>query len=136
MGHRRKGHSYILHAASGIQPWTLSQEEEDMHRAYQYLFTSFVLTAALAAPSAMNAAGKAQDNGRQEENHRDDKDRNRVYDRYHKDYHNWDDREDHAYRGYLEERHREYRPLTEMRAKQQRAYWNWRHNHPDHDNGR
>jgi Ni/Co efflux regulator RcnB len=107
-----------------------------MHRAYQYLFTSFVLSAVLAAPSAMNAAGNAQDNGRQEENRRDDKDRNRVYDRYHKDYHNWDDREDHAYRGYLQERHIDYRPLAEMRAREQRAYWKWRHNHPDHDNGR
>jgi hypothetical protein len=41
----------------------------------------------------MTAATKPQDNGHQE-NHRDDKDHNRVYDRDHKDYHNWDENED------------------------------------------
>jgi len=107
----------------------LRQEEDDMHRGYQYLFSFFVLSAALAAPSAMNAAGKPQDNGRQEENRRE----NRVYDRDHRDYHNWDDREDRSYRVYLGERHREYHPFVELRVKEQRAYWNWRHRHPDHD---
>ena len=107
----------------------LRQEEDDMHRGYQYLFSFFVLSAALAAPSAINAAGKPQDNGRQEENRRE----NRVYDRDHRDYHNWDDREDRSYRVYLGERHREYHPFVELRVKEQRAYWNWRHRHPDHD---
>jgi hypothetical protein len=98
-----------------------------MQRSYQYIFSFFVLSAALAAPSAMNAAGRPQDNGRQEENH------NRVYDRDHKDYHNWDDNEDRSYRVYLGERHREYHPFVELKVKEQRAYWNWRHAHPDHD---
>ena len=111
----------------------LRQEEDDMHRGYQYLFSFFVLSAALAAPSAINAAGKPQDNGRQEENRREDRDHNRVYDRDHRDYHNWDDREDRSYRVYLGERHREYHPFVELRVKEQRAYWNWRHRHPDHD---
>jgi len=111
----------------------LSREEDDMHRGYQYLFSFFVLTAALAAPSTMSAAAMPLDNGRQEENHRDDKDHNRVYDRDHKDYHNWDDNEDRSYRAYLGERHREYHPFAELKEKEQRAYWNWRHRHPDHD---
>jgi Ni/Co efflux regulator RcnB len=111
----------------------LSREEDDMHRGYQHLFSFFVLSAALAAPSAMSAAAQPQDNGRQEEGHRDDKDRNRVYDRDHKDYHNWDDNEDRSFRVYLGERHREYHPFVEMKQKEQRAYWNWRHSHPDHD---
>src|ERR1700739_588996 len=136
MRHRRRGDSYILRAASDSAVELLGKEDEDMHRAYQYLFSSLVLTAALAAPSAMNAASKPQDNGRQEENHRDDKDGKRVYVRYHKDYHNWDDHEDRPYRGYLEERHRDYRPLAELKQKEQRAYWSWRHSHPDRDNGR
>jgi Ni/Co efflux regulator RcnB len=110
-----------------------SWEEYDMQRGYRYLFSFFVLTAALAAPSAMNAAGKPQDNGRQEEHRRDDNDRNRVYDRDHRDYHNWDANEDHSFRVYLGERHREYRPFAEMKQREQRAYWNWRHRHPDHD---
>jgi hypothetical protein len=133
---RCRGDSYILHVASDSPIELLGQEDKEMHRAYQYLFSSLVLTAALAAPSAMNAATRPQDNGRQEENHRDDRDSNRVYDRYHKDYHNWNDHEDHAYRGYLQERHRDYRPLAEQRQKDQKSYWNWRHSHPDHDNGR
>jgi hypothetical protein len=32
----------------------------------------------------------------------------RVYDRDHRDYHNWDDREDHAYRRYLGAQRRTY----------------------------
>lgn len=111
----------------------LSLEEEDMRRGYQYLFSFFVLSAALAAPSAIRASAQPQDNGRQEESHRDDKDRNRVYDRDHRDYHNWDDNEDRSYRVYLGERHREYHPFVEIRVKEQRAYWKWRHSHPDHD---
>lgn len=103
-----------------------------MQRGYRYFFSSFLLTAALAVPAAISAANP-QDNRCQEENRRDDKDRDRVYDRTHKDYHNWDDREDHTYRGYLQENHREYRPFTEQRQKQQRTYWNWRHSHPDND---
>ena len=102
-----------------------------MHRVYRYFFNSFILVAALAAPASIRAAARPQDNGHQEENH------NRVYDRAHNDYHNWDDNEDRSYRQYLGERHREYQPFAEGNAKQQRAYWNWRHSHPDHDhNGR
>jgi len=55
----------------------------------------------------------------------------RVYDTNHHDYHNWDDREDHAYRGYLVEQHREYRPYDKQNHRDQRNYWNWRHSHPD-----
>ena len=111
----------------------LSQEEDDMQRVNRYLFSFFFLTAALAAPSPMSAAARPQDNGRQEEHRRDDNDRNRFYDRDHKDYHNWNDNEDRSFRVYLGERHREYRPFAELKVKDQRAYWNWRHSHPDHD---
>jgi len=110
-----------------------SQEEDNMQRGYRYFLSSFFLTAALVAPSAVNAATKAQDNGRQEENHRDDKDHNRVYDRAHNDYHIWDDTEDRVYRQYLVEKHRAYQAFAELKEKEQRAYWNWRHSHPDHD---
>ena len=122
--------------AKESEPELLSQEEEEMHRGYQYLFSFFVLGAALAAPSAMSAATQPQDNGRQEEGHRDDKDRNRVFDRDHKDYHNWDENEDRVYRRYLNEKHRTYRAFSELKEKEQRAYWNWRHSHPDQDHDR
>jgi len=101
-----------------------------MQRSYQQAFSFFLLSAALAAPSAMKAAGQPQDNGRQEEQHRND---NRVYDRQHKDYHNWDDNEDRSFRVFLGERHKEYHPFVELKVKEQNAYWNWRHSHPDHD---
>jgi len=55
----------------------------------------------------------------------------KVYDRDHKDYHNWDDREDKAYRGYLVDNHQEYRPYAKQKKTDQSKYWNWRHEHPD-----
>jgi len=57
----------------------------------------------------------------------------RVYDRDHRDYHNWDDHEDRAYRRYLAEEHRSYREYHRQHHKVQKHYWNWRHSHPEHD---
>ena len=87
------------------------------------LISSLFLTTALLAPAAIRANAAPQISVR-------------VYDRDHRDYHNWNDNEDRSYRVYLGERHREYHPYAELRAKEQRAYWNWRHRHPDHDNDR
>jgi hypothetical protein len=110
---------------------SFSQEGSNMRSGYRYFFSSVFLTAALAAPAAISYAAGGQDNGRQEE-HRDN-DHNRVYDREHGDYHNWDGNEDRVYRQYLVERHRAYRPFVEIKVRDQRAYWNWRHSHEDHD---
>ena len=93
-----------------------------MHRPHRYASALF-LTAALAASAPVMAAATPQQAGVQV----------RVYDSSHHDYHNWDDREDHAYRGYLVERHQEYRPYERQNRRQQRDYWNWRHSHPDHN---
>jgi Ni/Co efflux regulator RcnB len=131
--HRSQSDHCILFASRGFRHGNLEQEEDKMHHGNRYLLSSLFLTAALVAPTAMSAATRRQDNGRQEEHRRDDKDRNRFYDRNHKDYHNWDDNEDHSYRLYVGERHRKYRPFAELKEKEQRAYWNWRHSHPDHD---
>jgi hypothetical protein len=60
----------------------------------------------------------------------------RVYDSRHRDYHNWDDHEDRAYRSYMVERHRPYRSYNEQRANEQRNYWKWRHQHPDREERR
>lgn len=105
-----------------------------MNRGYRFIANSFVLTAALAVP-VMLTAGKPQESDRQEARHRNDDDRNRarsnsnqrIYDRDHRDYHNWDDNEDQYYRRYLGERHRDYRPFTQQRRSEQRDYWKWRH---------
>src|SRR6266849_8368393 len=57
----------------------------------------------------------------------------RVYDRDHRDYHNWDDREDRAYRRYYVVQRRTYREYDKQNSKAQRKYWKWRHTHPDND---
>ena len=44
--------------------------------------------------------------------------------------------EDRAYRGYLAENHQTYRPYTKQNKASQTRYWNWRHDHPDHDEHR
>ena len=50
-----------------------------------------ILAAAIAAPTATIASPKPQEGTVQV----------RIFDRDHRDYHNWDDREDRAYRVYL-----------------------------------
>lgn len=82
---------------------------------------TILLAAAIVAPAAVVA--NAQEANVQI----------RVYDRDHRDYHNWDDREDHAYRRYLAENRREYVEYNSQRQRDQRNYWKWRHKHPDHD---
>jgi hypothetical protein len=57
----------------------------------------------------------------------------RVYDRYHRDYHVWDDREDRAYRQYLAEQHRRYLTYERQRRARQLAYWRWRHERLEHE---
>ena len=76
------------------------------------------MAAALIAPVTLKA----------DDDHRHDK---RYYDRDGKDYHQWDDHEDRAYRLYLQEHHREYRVFPKTNAAQQREYFLWRHAHPD-----
>jgi hypothetical protein len=93
-----------------------------MHRAHRYVSAVF-LTAALAVISGpIVAAATPQDSVQV-----------RVYDSKHHDYHNWDEREDRAYRDYLTERHDSYLAYEKQNHKFQNNYWNWRHSHPDHD---
>jgi hypothetical protein len=89
-----------------------------MNRAHRFVRALF-LTAALAASGSALVAATPQEVSV------------RVYDSHHHDYHNWDDREDHAYRGYLVERHQDYRAYDKQNHREQANYWNWRHSHPD-----
>ena len=57
--------------------------------------------------------------------------RARVYDEPRRDYHRWNSREDRAYREYLREQRRQYRVFATLDRREQEAYWEWRHNHPD-----
>ena len=94
-------------------------------RTYGFM-GSLMLAGAIFAPAAVMGAPRPQEASVQV----------RVYDRDHRDYHNWDDREDHAYRGYLVERHQTYRAYNDQRGRDQRNYWKWRHNHPDREERR
>ena len=93
-----------------------------MHGASKYLGSLF-LVAALAAPVTILAARATQE----------DHDRKRVYDKDHKDYHNWDDKENRAWGQFLTENHRESHEYAKSNKKEQSEYWNWRHSHPDKD---
>jgi hypothetical protein len=108
---------------TGILNLGLSESEDYIMRRIERYISSLILAAAIAAPALIVAEAKAQEASVQV----------RVYDRDHRDYHNWDDREDHAYRGYLVEQHRSYRAYDRQHYRVQRHYWNWRHSHPDHD---
>jgi hypothetical protein len=55
----------------------------------------------------------------------------RVYDKDHKDYHYWDDKENRAWGRFLEENHRKDHEFAKSEKKEQEEYWNWRHSHPD-----
>lgn len=89
-----------------------------MPRLHRYI-GSLILAAAIAAPALIVTRANAQEV------------QVRVYDRDHRDYHNWDDHEDRAYRRYLVEQHRDYREYNHQNRAMQRNYWNWRHSHPD-----
>jgi hypothetical protein len=61
-------------------------EDYPMHTAHRY-FSALLLTAALAASGSIVAARTPQEASVHV----------RIYDSNHHDYHDWDDREDHAY---------------------------------------
>lgn len=54
-----------------------------------------------------------------------------VYDEWHHDHHRWDDHEEIVFRGYLTDNHKDYHRYKEMSRDDQKAYWDWRHNHSD-----
>ena len=95
-------------------------EDYFMHRANRYIASLF-LTAAFAVPATIMAASTPQNVGVQVQ----------VYDKGHKDYHNWDDNENKAWGVYLTENHRKPHEFTRANKKEQSNYWNWRHSHPD-----
>lgn len=86
--------------------------------------SSLLLAGALTVPIAVQA---------RDDHDRDD--RNRVYDRAHRDYHQWTPDEDRYYRQWYGDKYhgRNYRDYHKVNRKDQDAYWNWRHAHEDHD---
>jgi hypothetical protein len=109
--------------ATGVLNLGISGLEDYTMRHIDRYIRSLFLASAIAAPTAIMADPRPQDASVQV----------RVYDREHRDYHNWDDHEDRAYRRYLAAQHRSYREYHRQRYGVQRHYWNWRHSHPDRD---
>ena len=93
-----------------------------MRSTHRYI-SSLLLAAALAAPVAILAAPAANDDGVQI----------RFYDSRHKDYHNWDDRENKSWGVYLSDNHKRSHEFSRSSRREQSHYWNWRHSHPDRD---
>src|ERR1700674_675747 len=93
-----------------------------MNRTYR-LASSLFLAAAIASPVSTMAAPVPQDAAVQV----------RVYDRDHKDYHNWDDNENKHWGVYLQENHLKEHDFKKATRKEQSGYWKWRHDHPDAD---
>jgi hypothetical protein len=93
-----------------------------MHNKHGYI-ASLLLTAALAAPVAIMAAPGPQEASVQV----------RVYDKNHKDYHNWNDNENRAWGQFLVENHKDHHEYSKSNKKEQSEYWDWRHAHPDHN---
>ena len=92
----------------------------------RYLASLF-LSATLIVPLGMQAMSPLDD-----KDHDRDKKERRYYDREHKDYHEWNEHENAAYRHWLaEERHEKYRDYGRLQRQRQAEYWRWRHEHPD-----
>ena len=102
---------------AGIPNTEVTGQGDKMYRR-GFLISSLFLTTALLAPAAIRANPAPQG-------------RVRVYDRDHKDYHNWDDNENRYYHRYYDENHREYRDYSKLKRRDQDDYWKWRHEHED-----
>jgi hypothetical protein len=114
-----------------------SEEDHQMKTGYRHL-SFLALTAALLVPAAITTRAAAQDDRRQDDKRQEDTQRNdrnhtRVYDRTHKDYHDWNENEDRSYRQYAGQNHQDYREYNKLNDEQQEQYWKWRHSHPDGD---
>ncbi len=108
----------------------------------QWYLASILMAAFLLLPLVVRAATNLRQDRNQvyqlaADDDKRDRNEKRYYDRERKEYHNWDAREDSAYRRWMkDERHAKYRPFEKLKAKEQREYWNWRHEHPDNDRDR
>jgi len=81
------------------------------------ILTGLLLGTALIVPVVASAADGDHDR--------------RYYDRDGRDYHQWNVQEDRAYRIYLGEQRQPYVDFYRVRLARQRAYFRWRHEHPD-----
>ena len=105
-----------------------------MLRIHRYL-GSLLLGVTMVVPIVVTASPNPQDREERREERRERQ--RRYYDRNHRDYHVWNDREDGAYRRWLDEKHyRTRRRFYRLKRNEQSEYWEWRHRHPDNDGDR
>jgi hypothetical protein len=78
-----------------------------------------LLSTCLLVPMAVRA---------DDDNHQQNK---RYYDRDAKDWHEWNQNEDQVYHRYLQDQHLTNHDWAKANRKEQKAYYRWRHNHPD-----
>ena len=108
---------------------------EIMQRIHRYL-GSILLGATLVAPMVLVASPTPQES-KQEKREEKKEAQRRYYDRDHKVYHTWDDREESSFHRWMDERHDQtHRAFHKMKNKEQSEYWKWRHEHPDNDGDR
>lgn len=86
-------------------------------------------TILLIVPIAVSLLIPAGALARDHDDHHDN--RHHVYDKRHKDYHDFDEHEERAYHMYWEKRHKQYVDWDRASARQRQDYWNWRHSHSD-----
>ena len=86
----------------------------------RFLTAAFLVTA-LAIPMAVAPTALRAE----------DKDAHRYHDKKRNADHDWNDREDQAYRKYGTEKHRGYVEFGTLKPNDQQNYWNWRHTHSD-----
>jgi len=82
--------------------------------------SALTVMAALGGTALVPATAQAQNRDHHE---------TRMYDRTHRDYHAWNGDEDRLYREWLGQHHHKYRSFSHLNRNQQRAYWQWRHDH-------
>jgi ribulose kinase len=92
------------------------------------ILSTLALGAALIAPVALKAQDESRKTTTTTTTTTESK---RYYDPDEKDYHQWNDQEDRAYRLYLQENHRDYVEFPKVKTTEQREYWRWRHGHPN-----
>ena len=55
----------------------------------------------------------------------------KYHDADHNDDHSWNKKEDKSYRRWEKENHRKHVDFGKTKEEDQKAYWAWRHGHPD-----
>ncbi len=90
---------------------------------YRYL-SVMVVGAALFGSMVVNAQDRDREEKREHQNQR-------FYDKSGRDWHDWNDDENRAYRKYLQEHRKKEHDFGRASGRERNDYFKWRHEHPD-----